>query len=531
MSSGKSLPHGWAKTTSGELFTYITSGSRGWARHYADKGAKFIRVGNLSHHTTALDLYDVQHVQPPDGPEARRTRILAGDLLISVTADVGMVGLVPEGLGEAYVNQHVAIARPSEEIDNRYLAWFLSSEHGGQRQFKALQRGATKAGLGLDDLRAIEVLLPCLSEQRRIVAKIDELLSDLDTGVAALKRAQANLKRYRAAVLRAAVTGELTAEWRKAHPDIEPASKLLDRILAERRRQWEAEQEAKFKAAGKVPPKNWQAKYSEPRPPEGGLLPELPVGWCWATIEQVSQFTKYGSSAKTNLDSSGVPVARMGNIKDGLLVMDDVKYLPHDHPEFPDLLLEPGDLLFNRTNSAELVGKTAVYRGQPSPCSYASYLIAVRFLRGFSPDLAAYYINSALGKVWLKSVMSQQCGQANVNGTKLQALAIPLPPLAEQETIIAEVEQRLSVIASAEATIAANLKRASRLRQSILKEAFAGRLVPQDPADEPAAVLLARLRQAGAGGDDKMALRKPQGRAGLRRAVRPRVADEEEGGP
>jgi hypothetical protein len=97
----------------------------------------------------------------------------------------------------------------------------------------------------------------------------------------------------------------------------------------------------------------------------------------------------------------------MGNIQAGQLVMDEVKYLPHDHSEFPDLLLDAGDLLFNRTNSAELVGKSAVYRGHPSPCSYASYLIAVRFLQGCCPDLVAYFINSALGRQWVKSVASR----------------------------------------------------------------------------------------------------------------------------
>src|SRR5262245_11422634 len=108
MSKEYGLPDGWSKTTSGELFIYITSGSRGWAQYYAHEGAKFIRVGNLTHRAIRLDLNDIQHVRPPAGPEARRTLVQIGDLLISVTADVGMVALAPDGIGEAYVNQHVA---------------------------------------------------------------------------------------------------------------------------------------------------------------------------------------------------------------------------------------------------------------------------------------------------------------------------------------------------------------------------------------------------------------------------------------
>src|SRR6266404_1060565 len=135
---------------------------------------------------------------------------------------------------------------------------------------------------------------------------------------------------------------------------------------------------------------------------------------------------------------------------------------------------------FTRTNSAELVGKTAVYRGNPTPCSFASYLIRLRLLPGCVAQFLAYYINSFFGRAWIKSVVSQQVGQANVNGTKLQDLVLPLPPLAEQERIVGEVERRLSVIEELDAAVTANLKRAERLRQSILHRAFTGALVGAD---------------------------------------------------
>jgi type I restriction enzyme, S subunit len=173
-------------------------------------------------------------------------------------------------------------------------------------------------------------------------------------------------------------------------------------------------------------------------------------------------------------------VLRMGNINDGSLDLENLKYLPASHEEFPDLLLEPRDILFNRTNSAELVGKTAVYRGNPTPCSFASYLIRLRLLPGCVAQFLAYYINSFFGRAWIKSVVSQQVGQANVNGTKLQDLVLPLPPLAEQERIVGEVERRLSVIEELDAAVTANLKRAERLRQSILHRAFTGALVGAD---------------------------------------------------
>ena len=152
-------------------------------------------------------------------------------------------------------------------------------------------------------LSRFPVPLAPLNEQLRIVAKIEELLSGLDAGVSALNRAKANLKRYRAAVLKAAVEGKLTEEWRAKHPNIEPASKLLVRILAERRQSWEADQIAKFAAAGKEPPKNWKERYVEPTPPDTTGLPELPEGWCWATMPQLGKLDR-GRSRHTASERS-----------------------------------------------------------------------------------------------------------------------------------------------------------------------------------------------------------------------------------
>ena len=246
----------------------------------------------------------------------------------------------------------------------------------------------------------------------------------------------------------------------------ESGEALLARILAERRENW-----------------NGRSKYKEPAAPDTTKLLQLPESWMWATVEQLSTRIQYGSSAKTNENSTGVPVLRMGNIQDGKFDLDKLKYLPRAHDEFPELLLRIGDLLFNRTNSAELVGKTAVFKGTPHACSFASYLIRVRFGDSCNPNFVSYFINSVLGRAWIADVVSQQVGQANVNGTKLQALAIPLPPLAEQTRIVAEVERRMSVVEELEAVVSSNLQRATRLRQSILQEVFRGELTAQTTGD------------------------------------------------
>ncbi len=251
---------------------------------------------------------------------------------------------------------------------------------------------------------------------------------------------------YRQSLLKAAVEGTLTAEWRARHIPTETGAQLLQRILVERRSRWETRQITRFKEQGKSPPKDWQKKYPEPVQPDTTDLPELPEGWVWASIDQLTVEQKYGSSSKTNEDSTGVPVLRMGNIQDGDLNFSNLKYLPVDHDEFPGLHLQDGDLLFNRTNSPELVGKTAVYRSQITPCSFASYLIGVRFSGGYMPELASAFINSVHGKHWIKSVVVQQVGQANVNGSKLSALTVPVPPFKEQQEIISALHAQASEI-------------------------------------------------------------------------------------
>lgn len=350
--------------------------------------------------------------------------------------------------------------------------------------------------IDFDTISKYRLNLPPHPEQARIVSRIEELFSDLDKGEENLRRAQAQLKRYRQSVLKATVTGELTRSWRERNADtLESGEALRKRILKARREAWEKAELEKLRAKGK-PPKDdaWKSRYMEPQGPNTEGLPESPQGWAWVNIEQVSIMIQYGSSAKTGDDSSGIPVLRMGNIRqDGGLLLDALKYLPNSHDEFPALLLKAGDLLFNRTNSAELVGKTGYYAGRPSPCSFASYLIRVRPVETVSSKFLSYCLNSALGRAWVKEVVNQTAGQANVNGTKLGAFTLPLPSQQEQDIIVQQVERLAVLIENLEGEMDAGMRRLKALRQSILKAAFSGMLVPQDPNDEPASELLKRI--------------------------------------
>ncbi len=223
------LPPTWNWLLSACAFDFVTSGSRGWAKYYSDKGAVFIRVGNLNHDSIQLDLKSIQHVLPPKNAEGIRTRVQAGDILISITADVGMVALIDKPVEESYINQHVALARPLDIINKRYLAYYLCAKNGGQQQFLNLQRGATKVGLGLDDIRSIWITRPPMPEQEEIVSQIEKLFALADKLEARYSKAKAQVDKLTQSILAKAFRGDGVHR----DPHDEPASALLKRIKGE----------------------------------------------------------------------------------------------------------------------------------------------------------------------------------------------------------------------------------------------------------------------------------------------------------
>ena len=231
------LPDYWLWIPSNLIFSYVTSGSRGWAKYYSDTGPMFIRIGNLDRNSIYLNLENVQRVSPPDNSEGRRTRIQQNDILISITADIGSIGYICEDIGDAYINQHIALARPVQILNPKYIAFFLHSQTGGKKQFEKKHRGAIKIGLGLDDIRSIAIPLPPLPEQHEIVRRVDALFALADSIEAKVTAARERTEKLRQSVLTKAFSGELVeteAELaRREGRDYEPADVLLERIRAE----------------------------------------------------------------------------------------------------------------------------------------------------------------------------------------------------------------------------------------------------------------------------------------------------------
>lgn len=167
----------WPYVELGDLTSTVTSGSRGWAKYYSASGSPFIRVGNLDRWSVDLDLSQTVCVNAPQDAEAERTRVHSGDVLITITADVGMVAVVPPSLGEAFINQHVALCRPNDAVIPRYLAYALLNPDGFQKQVQEMEYGMTKASLSLGQLRSISVPVPPIREQKRIIDWLDTALS------------------------------------------------------------------------------------------------------------------------------------------------------------------------------------------------------------------------------------------------------------------------------------------------------------------------------------------------------------------
>jgi type I restriction enzyme, S subunit len=274
-------------------------------------------------------------------------------------------------------------------------------------------------------------------------------------------------------------------------PSDEPASVLLERILIERQARWEVEQRAKGKEPRKI-------KYAGAKVPETVGVPQLPKGWCWTSLDQLSWDAGYGTSQKCDYEAPGPPVLRIPNVSKGSIDLGDLKHARSNNELPLEAALAPGDLLVIRTNgSKDLIGRSALVRQLfSSPHYFASYLIRFRLVAiRYVPEWIAAIWDSMSIRNQITSMAATSAGQYNVS-LSLAKVRLPLPPLDEQRLIIADIEQRLSVAQELETSIEADLRRSERLRQAILARAFAGQLVPQDPNDEPASALLDQIQAA-----------------------------------
>ena len=345
--------------------------------------------------------------------------------------------------GKSWVNNHAHVLRTKNGMPSAYLKYYLDIV-----DYQKYITGTTRAKLNQSSMRQIPVPVAPPEQQQSIVAEIEKQFSRLDEAVTSLKRAKANLKRYKAAVLKAAVEGKLTEEWRKQHPDVEPASELLKRILAERRRKWENMSNVD--------------------------LPKIASTWEWATFDQVSTRVTVGhvGPMKNEYVEEGIPFLRSQNVRENRYDATGLKYIsPEFHQRLSKSAIQPNDIAVVRSGN---VGVSCVI---PQELIYANCadLVIIKKPKGILPEYGAFYMNSIINT----RVASKKVGVAltHFNTKSVSAMPIPVPPLSEQAVIVEEVQKRVSLIVTIETNANKGLARGERIRQSILKQAFAGEMI------------------------------------------------------
>jgi len=497
------LPVNWAVASLSDLAVDPTSdivdgpfGSNLKASEYIDSGVPIIRLQNV-----APDEFvekNIRFISLDKADSLRRHSYQPGDLVITkLGSPLGEACIVPDHFPPGVIVADIVRARLAPAINRRGIMYAINSQQV-QRQFKSWTKGTTRPRVNLQHVRGVQIPLPPTAELDRIVAEIEKQFTRLDAATAALKRVQANLKRYRASVLKAACEGRLVpteAELaRKEGRDYEPADQLLQRILRERRARWEADTLGKMIASGK-PPKDdrWKQMYREPASPDTNL-PKLPEGWCWAKLGQLTSLITSGSRGWGDRYSASGPVfIRAQDIKTDYLVLDDVAHvqLPEDS-EGTRTRVQGSDLLVTITGAN--VTKSALVGIELDEAYVSQHVGLIRpVLSETAHYLYAWITSPTQGRAELLR-LAYGAGKPGLNLDNLRELCVPVAPIAEQQRIQAEVSRRLSSADSLEFTLETCSRRVSGLRRSILQEAFRGELVPQDPADEPASALLERIR-------------------------------------
>lgn len=489
------LPPSWSVVKLGEICDGVAQVD---PKANPDEEFTYLEIASIDNSRQVIT-EPTQHLGK-DAPSRARQLVRTGDVLFStVRTYLKNIAYVDERFDGQVASTGFCVIRPFQLIEPKYLYYLVMSD-AFLEPLNRMQRGTSYPAVRDVDVMEQSVPLPPVPEQQRIVAKIEELLSNLDAGALALQTAMDLVKKYRSSLIKAAIEGELSREWREANQaKIAPASELHAQLLEERRARWEAQELAKFEASGQKPKNDkWKAKYKEPAQLDTSL-PELPLGWTWASMEQLSWASGYGTSEKCDYDYSGPPVLRIPNIAKGQLDLTNLKFAGEGLAIDDHAALQAGDMLIIRTNgSKNLIGRSAVVETDiQSGMYFASYLIRYRLLglEHALPTWIGSIWHSHRIRSWIESVAATSAGQYNVSMGTLNQLPVELPPAAEQDVILAELERRLSVAAEIEGTLQEELQRAERLRQSVLKQAFSGALVSQDPADEPAPQLLERIRE------------------------------------
>lgn len=476
------LPKSWLLTTLGEAFKWGSGGTpKSGNPHYYGGDIPWLVIGDLNDGIVSESATKITRL----GLENSSTKIVEpGTILVAMYGSIGKLGIAGCHLA---TNQAIAFARTSE-IERMYLFYFLMFV---RNKMASLGKGATQLNISQTVIKAFPFALAPLAEQHRIVAKIEELFSELDQGVASLKTAREQLKVYRQSLLKNAFEGKLTAAWRAAHPDqLETAAALQQRIARERQARYQ-QQLADWQTAGQPGPK---PKPPKPLPPltaeELADLPELPAGWVYSYLADMGDLGRGKSKHRPRNDprlfGGSFPFIQTGEVKAANRV---VRRYSQTYSEFglaQSKLWPKGTLCI--TIAANIAQTAFLGFDGCFPDSVVGFTAFEPVVRAEYID---YFIQAARARI---EAYAPATAQKNINLETLENLVVPYCSRAEQEAVLCELESKLSEADQLDQTLATALQQADALRQSILKKAFCGQLVAQDKNDEPATALLERIR-------------------------------------
>ena len=473
--SVEEFPDGWTMCQLGDVMR-LKNGYAFKSKDYRPEGIPLVRISDINDGKVTLE--KSEHI--PDDKTNIDFIIQQGDLLIAMSgATTGKTGIY-NGSQPCLQNQRVGNFKIISEdaVNKKYRNYYVASL---RKEIEKAAYGGAQPNISAKGIEAFDFPLAPLNEQKRIVAEIEKQFSRLDEAVDNLKRVKANLKRYKASVLKAAVEGKLTEEWRKKHPDVEPADKLLQRILAERRKKWEELELAKMKDKGKEPKDNkWKKKYKEPSSPNIEELPSIPSTWAWVTLPQLGELNRGKSKHRPRNDpilyDGPYPFIQTGDIRHATGIINQYTQTYSEKGLKQSRLWPKGTLCI--TIAANIADTAILSFDACFPDSVVGFIpgadhIDVRFVE--------YFIRTAKEDL---EQFAPATAQKNINLAILREVAVPLPPEKEQQKIIDEIEKCLSVAEGIEVSAEQNMLRAERLSQSILKKAFSGKLVPQDSSDK-----------------------------------------------
>lgn len=492
------LPKGWVSVLAEDICEKVQSGSTPRNSPFTETGdVPYLKVYNIVNQKIAFN-YKKQFISNEihEG-KLSRSIVFPNDVLMNIVGPpLGKVAIVGNDFPEWNINQAITLFRPNKSfLLSRFLYYFLNEGSSVKAVHGDLKGSVGQVNISLSQCRNFDIPVPPISEQKRIVEKLDEVLAQVDTIKARLDGIPDLLKRFRQSVLASAVSGKLTEEWRgEADHQIS-----LDELLFSHRKRWEKSKLDDFKAKDKLPKSDkWKEKYKLPESVVDESVWLTPSNWCWASIDTIAFVTKLAGFEFTKfvkyVDEGTVPVIKAENVgKDGFK-KTNFSLVPKSIVEaLPRSEIYGGELLV-----------TFVGAGVGQVCRVPSdrkYFLGpnVALARVLDTNVDERYIEFLFkSNGGFKNLLSQSKGaaQPSLSMTQIRQTSVPIPPLGEQKEIVRLVDQYFAFADTIETQVKKAQARVDNLTQSILAKAFRGELVAQDPSDEPADKVLERFAEA-----------------------------------